>query len=105
MAEEMFDDLNELEDFDLQNAKYQIWLLGYNKDQEITDFEVFINEYDDPDKAVKYAKLFLDEERYKTLIVPEDVKYIECLVETVVEIEDEADDENVATLFSEAIEL
>ena len=92
------------EDFEAKPAMYQVWMLGYDENEAITDFEVMVNESRDAEYAVEYAKKFVDEERYKTSApFPEDVAYIEVLVETVVDFEDHT--ENVGTLFTATVNV
>ena len=52
---------------------------------------------------VEYAKRYVEEEKYKILTRPEEVEYLEVLVETVVDFEDHT--ENVGTLFTEIIKV
>ena len=33
--------IEEIPDMDLQDAKYEVWVLGYSADGNITDFEVW----------------------------------------------------------------
>ena len=92
------------EDFELKPAMYQVWMLGYDEHEAITDFEVMVNEFHDAERAVDYAKKFVDEERYNdSKPFPEDVAYIEVLVETVVDFEDHT--ENVGTLFTATLKI
>ena len=104
--EDGFDDLLEeinLDDFDAKDATYQVWVLGYDENEHITDFEVMIDESKDAESMVEYATNYVEEERYENLKFPDEVKYIEVLVETVVDLEDY--DENVGTLFSKIIKI
>ena len=101
-----FDELLEelkLDDFDAKDATYQVWVLGYDENENITDFEVMIDESKDAESMVEYATNYVEEERYGTMTFPDEVKYIEVLVETVVDLEDY--DENVGTLFSKIIKI
>ena len=101
-----FDELLEglkLDDFDAKDATYQVWVLGYDENENITDFEVMVNESKDAESMVEYATNYVEEERYGTMAFPDEVKYIEVLVETVVDLEDY--DENVGTLFSKIIKI
>lgn len=101
-----FDELLEelkLDDFDAKDATYQVWVLGYDENEHITDFEVMVNESKDAESMVEYATNYVEEERYGTMTFPDEVKYIEVLVETVVDLEDY--DENVGTLFSKIIKI
>ena len=101
-----FDELLEelkLDDFDAKDATYQVWVLGYDENENITDFEVMIDESKDAESMVEYAERYVEEERYGTMAFPDEVKYIEVLVETVVDLEDY--DENVGTLFSKIVKV
>ena len=92
-----------LDDFDTKDATYQVWVLGYDENENITDFEVMVSESKDAESMVEYATNYVEEERYGTMTFPDEVKYIEVLVETVVDLEDY--DENVGTLFSKIIKI
>ena len=100
--DELLEELN-LDDFDAKDATYQVWVLGYDENENITDFEVKINESKDAESMVECATNYVEEERYGTMAFPDEVKYIEVLVETVVDLEDY--DENVGTLFSKIIKI
>ena len=101
-----FDELLEelkLDDFDAKDATYQVWVLGYDENENITDFEVMVDESKDAESMVEYAERYVEEERYGTMTFPDDVKYIEVLVETIVDLE--GYDENVGTLFSKIVKV
>ena len=101
-----FDELLEelsLDDFEAKAATYQVWVLSYDENENITDFEVMLNESKDAESMVNFAKKYIEEERYENLKFPDEVKYIEVLVETIVELEDYT--ENVGTLFSKIIKI
>ena len=101
-----FDELLEelkLDDFDAKDATYQVWVLGYDENENITDFEVMIDESKDAESMVEYAERYVEEERYGTMTFPDEVKYIEVLVETIVDLE--GYDENVGTLFSKIVKV
>ena len=100
--DELLEELN-LDDFDAKDATYQVWVLGYDENEHITDFEVMVNKSKDAESMVEYATNYVEEERYGTMTFPDKVKYIEVLVETVVDLEDY--DENVGTLFSKIIKI
>ena len=100
--DELLEELN-LDDFDAKDATYQVLVLGYDENEHITDFEVMVNESKDAESMVEYATNYVEEERYGTMAFPDEVKYIEVLVETVVDLEDY--DENVGTLFSKIIKI
>ena len=40
--DELLEELN-LDDFDAKDATYQVWVLGYDENENITDFEVLVN--------------------------------------------------------------
>ena len=101
-----FDELLEelkLDDFDAKDATYQVWVLGYDENENITDFEVMVHESKDAESMVEYAENYVEEERYGTMTFPDEVKYIEVLVETVVDLE--GYDENVGNLFSKIVKV
>ena len=101
-----FDELLEelkLDDFDAKDATYQVWVLGYDENENITDFEVMVNESKDAESMVEYAETYVEEECYGTMTFPDEVKYIEVLVETIVDLE--GYDENVGTLFSKIVKV
>lgn len=100
--DELLEELN-LDDFDAKDATYQLWVLGYDENEHITDFEVMVDESKDAESMVEYAENYVEEERYGTMTFPDEVKYIEVLVETIVDLEDY--DENVGTLFSKIIKI
>ena len=100
--DELLEELN-LDDFDAKDATYQVWVLGYDENENITDFEVMVSESKDAESMVEYATNYVEEERYGTMTFPDEVKYIEVLVETVVDLEDY--DENVGTLFSKIVKI
>lgn len=100
--DELLEELN-LDDFDAKDATYQVWVLGYDENEHITDFEVMVDESKDAESMVEYATNYVEEERYGTMTFPDEVKYIEVLVETVVDLEDYT--ENVGTLFSKIIKI
>lgn len=98
MQEEEFD---ELDDFDLQEPVYQVWILGINDDETVNDFSECLYESKYPDDAINYAKDFIDSEEYKTMQI--NSNKIEIVVETVVIYD--SSEENIGTLFSEEINL
>ena len=100
--DELLEELN-LDDFEAKDATYQVWVLGYDENEHITDFEVMVNESKDAKSMVEYAERYIEEERYGTMAFPDEVKYIEVLVETVVDLEDY--DENVGTLLSKIVKV
>ena len=91
------------EDFEAKDAKYQLWLLGYDEHDAITDFEFLVNESKDPERMIAQAKQYIDEQKYLNRTFPQDVVTLEVLVETVVDVE--GYEENVGTLFDEYVKI
>ena len=87
----------------IESTTYQVWVLGYDKNEDITDFEVLVNEDKDAERMIEYAKKYVEEKYYKTMVFPNKVKYIEVWVETVVNFEDHT--ENVETLFTRIVKV
>lgn len=91
---------DDLGDIELTSANYQVWLLGYDEDDNITDYELLVKEFSDPQRAVEFAKNY----DIGSIEAPDAVAYVELLVETVVADEDDSE-MNVGTLYSEYISL
>ena len=91
------------EDLEMKPASYQVWLLAYDDNYAITDYDHLVQSFSDAEAAVEFAKNYVDNERYKEEKLPDNIAYIEVLVETVVEYEDHT--ENVGTLFTATIDL
>ena len=100
--DELLEELN-LDDFDAKDATYQVWVLGYDENENITDFEVMVSESKNAESMVECATNYVEEERYGTMAFPDEVKYIEVLVETIVDLE--GYNENVGTLFSKIVKV
>ena len=49
--------IEDLEDFD-ENAEvtYEVWAMGYDEDDNVTDAEFLLREFNTPDEAVSYAR-------------------------------------------------
>jgi len=91
------------EEFEAKPAWYQVWCLGYDKDQNITDWDCFVDESRDPDTMIERAKTFIAKKQYKGLAIPDNVVYLEVLVETVVN--QDGYDENIGNYFQETIKI
>lgn len=93
--------VDEVEDFELTGASYQVW--GFYLDEEYKVLtEVLLKDFNDPDDAVAYAKIFVStvsSGKVENLAAA----YYEVIVETVVDFGDY--EENVATLFKEVVKL
>lgn len=111
--EELVRDITEdLEDFaDDASVTYEVWTMGYNDNDMITDTEMFVASFVDPDEAVKCAKnlTLADivqqasiEDNDKELLV--NISYISVEVETVVTNDDEGS-MNIGTIYKKEIYL
>ena len=101
MDEKEFEEFEE--DFDAEPARYEVWLLAYDDNYAITDYDRLVQSFSDAEAAVEFAKQYVDNEKYKEEQLPADIAYVEVLVETVVEYESHT--ENVGTLFTATIDL
>lgn len=109
--EELINEITEdLEDFDEDAiVTYEVWAIGYDGDSCITDTEMLIGEFADPEKAIEKAKALTladivhqASEEDNGTEPNESVAYISVEVETVVE--DEGDETmNVGTIFRKEI--
>lgn len=99
VEEEAFEEFEE--DFDAQKADYQVWVLGYDENDNITDFEEMVYSDPNPDNAVDYAKAFIKIGMLDSLKLPDDIAYVEVLVETVVEVD--GYEVNVGNLFDDHV--
>jgi hypothetical protein len=104
-----------IEDEDLPKdtkVNFEVWSIGYDEDGTITDSEMFIAEFEDPDEAINYAKnLTLADIVQKAAEEPADfgyeysnVEYIAIEVETVIEDEDDST-ANIETIYTKYINL
>lgn len=104
-----------IEDEDLPKdtkVNFEVWAIGYDEDGTITDSEMFIAEFKDPDEAINYAKnLTLSDIIQKAAEEPvnfEDeyakVEWLSIEVETVIEDEDDST-ANIETIYTKYINL
>ena len=91
------------EDFVAENGIYQVWILGYNEEQSITDFSEKLYEAKDPERTINFAKAYISGCDIENSTFPDDVKYVEVLVETIVELD--GCEVNVGNLFDEYVEI
>ena len=79
------------EDFDLETGEFQVWAIGYDEDDMITDFEVCVFSSKDADEAVFFAKHLVEDEDLDSITdlatITDDVAYLGVEVEEVVEVE------------------
>ena len=87
---------------------YEVWAIGYNEEDEITEAELLLGTFEDPDFAVSYAKAItladvVNLAADDSCEVTDGVHCISIEVETVV-----PDDEgtmNIGTIYRKAIEV
>lgn len=99
------EDLDDLDDSISSKTSYEVWALGINKFDSVTDFEVLLGEFDDPEEARTFAwTVNLDLVRSKTTkAFPSDLKQLNIEVETVVEADGYT--ENIGTILRTEIIL
>ncbi len=102
-------DIEELEDFEAnEEITYLVCALGYSEDDEPTDCEVYLKEFQYPDEAIAFAKE-VDLAAILQYAVEQkadisDTAYFSLEVETVVECEDPEDGtENIDTVYQRDI--
>ncbi len=96
----------DIEDFDLSSdVTYEVWAIGYDSDSRITDADMLIGEFKDPDKAVEKAKtvtladIIHQAHEEDTGEEPKnDVAYLSIEVETVVDDDDDGT-MNIGTIY------
>lgn len=104
LEDDIQEDFDPFEDeFEEQDASYQVWMLGYDADQNITDFSEKLFESKDPERAVNFAKAYVSGCDIENKTFPNGEKYVEVLVETIVDVE--GVETNVGNLFDEYIEI
>lgn len=99
--------VEDLEDFEESAAvTYEVWALGYDEYDEITDSEFLLKTFTTPDEAVAYAKsvtladvVYLTSDGSET---DESIATIQIEVETVV-TDDDAGSINVGTIYYNTI--
>lgn len=101
----------DLEDFEeTAEVSYEVWAIGYTADAEVTDNEMLINSFADPDEAIKFAKQLdladlveFAAEELGAEYPDAEIAYISLEVETVVDTEDLQTIQNVGTIFKKII--
>ena len=107
-AKENFD-LEEIEDFDAnEEITYLVCALGYNENDEPTDCEVYLGEFELPDEAITFAKTvdlitILQYAAEQNVADLTETAYFSLEVETVVATEDGT--ENIDTLWETQISI
>lgn len=102
----------DIEDFDLNAVvTYAVWAIGYTKDSCVTNVDMLIGEFIDPDQAIEKAKALTLADIIHQAVEEDDgtesdesVAYISIEVETVVDDEDEGT-MNIGTIYKRDIWL
>lgn len=100
--------VEDIEDFPEEaNVQYAVWALGYDEDDEITDAEFLIGEFDDPDDAIACANELTFDALDKDFEIPSYVAHFSIEVETVVEVLDDEDKSfmNVGTIYRKELKV
>lgn len=88
---------SEIPDFEAKQARYEVWMTGYDKNTMLTDFERLWASFDNADDAVEYAKSLTTDSLLED--VPEEVAFVVVEVETVVFDEDDQMYTNVGSIY------
>jgi hypothetical protein len=95
----------DLEDFEDDTVvTYEVWAIGYDEDDAVTDTDLYLGEFNDPDQAVDVAKKLtlsdiIQRASEEDNVVPDEpVSRISIEVETVIENE-ESETMNVGTIY------
>ena len=88
------------------SVSYSVWAIGYTNGSEVTDADMFIKEFSDPDEAIEFAKkLTLADivhqaaEEHTEVEPIENVSYISIEVETVIEDAENDETMNIGTIY------
>jgi hypothetical protein len=102
-------DVEEIEDFEAnEEITYLVCALGYSEDDDCTDCEVYLKEFDDPAEAITFAKEVTLETILQYAVEQKadvsETAYFSLEVETVIECEDPEDGtENIDTVYQRDI--
>jgi hypothetical protein len=88
-----------------KKVTYQVWALGYDAEQNITDWDDELGDFKTQDEAIDYAESLTLEKILGSLNrkLPERVKYLDIQVETVVD--HGSWDENIETVWETLFDL
>ena len=99
LMENIVEDIDEIPED--SEVTYEVWALGYNREEDCTDAEYLIGEFENPDEAIACAdkltlEAFLNE--YET--PSSDTAYLTIEVETVVEDPEDEGTMNLGSIYS-----
>jgi hypothetical protein len=97
--------IESLDDFDAENAWYEVWAIGYDCDGELVGAELLLGSFEDADSAVQYASIITyadirQEDEDEIFVRTSDMLSIE--VETVIQ-SDDYETMNVGTIFAKSM--
>lgn len=104
LVKHIVEDLDDFEDD--AKVSYEVWAVGYDPEDNVTDAESYFASFDDPDEAIEYARRITlpdiicmtpDEDTESEY----EIAYISVEVETVVKEDEES--YNVGTIFKTAV--
>ena len=95
-------ELDELEDFEPQEATYQAWLFTYDKENNLLS-DLLLQEFDNPEAAINYAQIYCSTLQKVKDQIEKPICRCEVAVETVVDFGEY--EENIATIFVDNIEI
>lgn len=96
----------DLEDFDeTSEVIYEVWAIGYDRDDNITDAAIYLGSSKCPDEAINRAKNITLDDVLKSsdTVSLTGVAYYSIEVETVVLLEDEDDSVNAGTIWKDEL--
>lgn len=103
--------VEEFDDFDInEEITYLVCALGYNENNECTNCEVYLKEFELPDEAVAFAKAVDLAELLQYVAAQKadisETAYFSLEVESVVKYKDLEDgDENIDTIWATQIDI
>ena len=105
LVNNVVEDLDEFEP--LAEVFYCVWALGYNRNDEITNTEVLIGEFDDPDDAIECAENLTIKDITEQLKSTTGIAYFSVEVETVIGDPDDEDGGtmNIGTIYRKELEV
>lgn len=105
IAEELGDDIS------IENVEYEVWAIGYDADERVTDASMLLESFENQAEAIAYAKNveLADIVHLASEAGDEpsdvDITYISVEVETVVDLGEDEGTVNVCTIYQKEIQL
>ena len=66
----------------MKDTTYEVWIIGYDKEDNITDFDTIVQSFDNASQAVGFAKKLVDNRLEGIKIdIPDEVYYVEVVAE------------------------